>query len=138
MSASTDRLSAHLDQRVASFAELGGSVQEIDVHEFGDSAAIYAFIAFGSRGCGLLTVFELVRDDEAGPRTRRYAYQCSCEGELLVRYDYDPLAQPETQAHKHLPGEAAPTPWRQVTLRSVAEELRAHVAARGLEGPSQN
>jgi hypothetical protein len=130
MATRSSRLDDYLDERVHELGSLGGEIQEVDLHEFGDSASIHAFIAFGSDGSGLLTVFEFVRMDEREPRTRRYAYQGTCDGDFLFRFDYDPIGRPAMPGHKHLRGGGEPVPCERVTLETAVDELRAHLAAR--------
>jgi hypothetical protein len=131
-------LGERVEECVRELASLGGAIQEVDVHEFGDSAAIHAFIAFGARRCGLLTVFEFVRSEGGELHTRRYAYQATRDGDFLFRFDYDPIAHPDAPAHKHLPGGGDPAPGQRVTLREVVRELEALLAAGAQGDPSHN
>jgi hypothetical protein len=122
-------LSRDLEKRIGRLGALGGGLQEIDVHEFGDSAAIHAFVQFDGGERGLLTVFEFVRAEHDGPVTRRYAYHCTRGADFLFRYDYDPIGRPDMPEHKHVPGSGEPLRWRRVTVQDVADELRALVGA---------
>ncbi len=121
-------LTRYVEQRVERLGRLGGSLQEIDVHEFGDSATIHAFVEFEGDEPGLLTAFEFVRIEDEGPVTRRYSYHCTRGDGFLFRFDHDPIGHPDMPDHKHVPGSDRPLPSRRMGLRDVAGELLAQVA----------
>lgn len=70
-----------------------------------------------------LLVFEVIEvTEDGGAHRRKYRYQARWHGQLLVRFERDPVGHPEMPEHKHtVEGERVPC--ESVTPPTVAYEM---------------
>jgi hypothetical protein len=109
--------------------ELGGSVDSVFQQGAGtDLVILEARITFPDDV--ELQAFELIEKTISGAAHRRkYRYQCRWHGQLLLRYDREPIRHPEMPEHKHLP-DGSRIPCSRVSIHDVAEEMWDELAKR--------